>query len=296
MVKKIWTSDEDSILVERFHLTNDELCEILKSSVDTIKSRYKELGIDRPSGKNALSRARFAIFRERQRNSVPNDWFELPSTRTDAKAMDIPFYWTGTPCERALHISRRKTSSGGCWECDYGDHRLKLAVDPDYKDQRNLQKRNRYEANKDEYLEKQRDYKKRPESREWYREYEKQKRQTDINWRLAKSLRDRLYKAVTRDTKLLSAIKLVGCSITSLKDYLENQFTEGMSWENYGLWHIDHIRPCISFDLTDPEQQQECFHFRNLSPAWEYENKSKGGIWNDVDPRKKQRRSELTNE
>jgi hypothetical protein len=159
-----------------------------------------------------------------------------------------------------------------------------------------LQQRDRYQANKDEYLEKQRDYKKRPESREWHRDYQKQKRQTDINWRLAKSLRDRLYKTVTRETKLTSATKLVGCSISILKEHLENQFTDGMSWENYGLWHIDHIRPCISFDLTDPKQQIECFHFKNLRPIWEFENRSKGGIWDGVDPRKKQRRSELPNE
>lgn len=56
---------------------------------------------------------------------------------------------------------------------------------------------------------------------------------------------------------------------------LEQQFTEGMTWENYGEWHVDHIRPCVSFDLSIPEQQQECFHYTNLQPLWAKDNLQK---------------------
>jgi hypothetical protein len=58
-----------------------------------------------------------------------------------------------------------------------------------------------------------------------------------------------------------------------------------MTWENWALdgWHIDHIRPCCSFDLTDPEQQKKCFHYSNLQPLWAEENWSKGGKWVDID-------------
>jgi hypothetical protein len=50
-----------------------------------------------------------------------------------------------------------------------------------------------------------------------------------------------------------------------------------MTWENYGpVWHVDHIRPCASFDLTDPAQQRECFHFSNLQPLFAAENLAKG--------------------
>lgn len=289
MAKKIWTSEEDALLVEGFHLTNEDLSKLIGVDTSTIKARYKILGIERPNGKNALSRARFAIIRDRHKGMVPAEWFELPSTRQDAKENGSTFYWTGTPCERAGHISTRKTSSGGCWECDYGDHVQKIKSDPEYSARRDELRRKRYEDNKEKYLEKQRTYKKKPESRDWHRKYESIKRNTDFNYLLSKSLRDRLYKAVTRDSKIHSATILVGCSIDELRLHLESQFVDGMNWNNYGEWHIDHIRPCSSFDLSDPSQQAECFHFSNLRPLWEYENKSKGGTWNGVDPRGKKR-------
>jgi len=67
-------------------------------------------------------------------------------------------------------------------------------------------------------------------------------------------------------------MKLAGCSLNFLRNFLEAQFQPGMSWENYGAWHIDHLRPCAAFDLRDPAQQKECFHFSNLQPLWATEN------------------------
>jgi len=70
---------------------------------------------------------------------------------------------------------------------------------------------------------------------------------------------------------------LLGCSLEVLKFHLECYFTKGMSWDNYGYygWHIDHIKPCAAFDLTDPEQQKQCFHYTNLQPLWAEDNMKK---------------------
>ena len=74
---------------------------------------------------------------------------------------------------------------------------------------------------------------------------------------------------------------LVGCSKDSLMRHLEQQFKPGMTWDNHGaVWHIDHIRPCASFDLTDPQQQQECFNWSNLQPLLVLENLKKGASYN----------------
>ena len=81
--------------------------------------------------------------------------------------------------------------------------------------------------------------------------------------------------AVKRNTKSGHTIDLLGCSIDQLKNHLENQFKPGMSWSNYGKWHIDHIRPCASFDMRNPKDQKVCFNYKNLQPLWAIQNLTK---------------------
>ena len=70
--------------------------------------------------------------------------------------------------------------------------------------------------------------------------------------------------------------KFLGCSLAKARKYLESQFKPGMSWSNHGKWHIDHIRPVSSFDLSIDKNIYECFNFKNLQPLWAKENLSKG--------------------
>jgi hypothetical protein len=99
-------------------------------------------------------------------------------------------------------------------------------------------------------------------------------------------LRKRVTVALKRSNaqKTFKTLDLIGCSIPYLKKHLEAQFQPGMTWENYGhnTWHIDHIRPCASFDLTDPEQQKQCFHYTNLQPLWAKDNMRKGARTNEA--------------
>ena len=74
-------------------------------------------------------------------------------------------------------------------------------------------------------------------------------------------------------------MQLIDCTIEALKHWLSYQFAPGMTWDNYGEWHIDHVRPCASFDLTDPEQQKQCFHWTNLQPLWAEDNLKKSHKW-----------------
>ena len=77
-------------------------------------------------------------------------------------------------------------------------------------------------------------------------------------------------------------LELTGCTIEQLKTHLESQFNARMTWANYGrAWHIDHIMPCASFDLTDEAQQRQCFHFSNLRPMWAKANLRKSDTITD---------------
>jgi hypothetical protein len=100
----------------------------------------------------------------------------------------------------------------------------------------------------------------------------------DPLYRLERNLRKRLAMALKKNSKTGSAIKDLGCSIEEFITHIESLFQDGMSWENYGQygWHIDHIKPCSSFDLSDPEQQKLCFHYSNQRPLWWIDNLKKG--------------------
>ena len=145
------------------------------------------------------------------------------------------------------------------------------------------ERRKRYEANP---LRKKRikeyfcEYYRRPEVRKRRTKKVVERCKVDINFRLTRKLRDRVYQAVVNGNgkKLYTTKELIGCSVEKLREHLENQFKPGMNWDNHSRygWHIDHIIPCASYDLTDPQQQKECFHYTNLQPLWAHENLSKG--------------------
>ncbi len=112
---------------------------------------------------------------------------------------------------------------------------------------------------------------------EWRRRnpgYVKERYRRDPEFRLACVVRARFALALKRCAveKSIASLDLVGCSLPELKEHIEQQFAPGMTWANHGEWHVDHIRPCNSFDLSDPAQQAECFHFTNLRPLWAADN------------------------
>ena len=109
-----------------------------------------------------------------------------------------------------------------------------------------------------------------------HKNYANNKYNTDINFKLSCLLRNRIRYALKRNFKSISTLKLLGCSLDFLKQHLSSKFTEGMSFDNYGKWHIEHIKPCASFDLSKPEEQAKCFHYTNLQPLWAKDNILKG--------------------
>jgi len=109
------------------------------------------------------------------------------------------------------------------------------------------------------------------------RERSKKRRKQDINYRLTINLRRRLNNALHGNNKSKKTLALLGCTIEALKQYLSSKFEQGMTWDNYGKWHIDHVIPCCKFDLSKAEQQEQCFHYSNLQPLWAKDNLMKSG-------------------
>lgn len=116
--------------------------------------------------------------------------------------------------------------------------------------------------------------------------------QNDPQFKVRSLLRNRVRAALKAQNtiKHQDTMGLLGCSIPEFRRHIESQFDEGMSWKNHGVyknggprrWHIDHIRPCRSFNLLDENEQKECFHFTNQQPMWALENIRKS----DREPRR----------
>lgn len=95
---------------------------------------------------------------------------------------------------------------------------------------------------------------------------------------IARLLRNRFKYVVKRigAIKQASAIDSLGCTLDEFVVYFEKLFQPGMTWENHGEWHVDHIRPLSSFDLELKEEQERACHYSNLQPLWALDNKRKG--------------------
>ncbi len=115
-------------------------------------------------------------------------------------------------------------------------------------------------------------------SKKCYDKEYKSKKSITLKDKLKHNLRNRLCVAIKKGYKSGSAVKDLGCSIEELKKHLESKFQPGMTWDNWSRvgWHIDHIKPLASFNLSNPEEFKKACHYTNLQPLWAKDNLSKG--------------------
>ena len=157
-----------------------------------------------------------------------------------------------------------------------------------HKEKRNASSKEYNKKNREKIRKKKQEYnlKHKEYFRAWYKEYGKKNRKkltkkylerlkTDPNFRLICYARNRI-GFFLKGRKSKTTMELLGVSnLEFLWQHLETQFQPGMTRENYGLWHVDHIIPCASFDFSNPEQQKKCFHYTNLQPLWASDNLKK---------------------
>lgn len=218
------------------------------------------------------------------------DFVVLP--RIIAKERGIPRYFTGSPCSHG-HTSSRYTNSKICCGCTERRNAIKHAK---HKDSQNQRRRLRYAENeaarnkiradaKKYYLEKN-DQAKAARKR-YYEEHRPRMVSLQVAYAKTRSAIDPLYRMRSRlRTLVKSALKrkairaskrtteLLGCSIETALQHLEHKFAPGMSWQNHGEWHIDHIAPLASAK-TENDLYRLC-HYTNLQPLWAKENLVKG--------------------
>jgi hypothetical protein len=111
----------------------------------------------------------------------------------------------------------------------------------------------------------------------WFQENKQKvykKRNSNKRTIFSNRLRTRVYHALKGINKSGSAVRDLGCSIEELRWWLEFWFEDGMNWDNYGNkgWHIDHIKPLSSFNLTNREELCKVLHYTNLQPLWAKDN------------------------
>jgi len=119
-------------------------------------------------------------------------------------------------------------------------------------------------------------------NKEHIRIYERNRRKTDISYRLCRNLRSRIYFALSGRTKSASTKELLGCTIEKLKEHLQvtaiSNGYKDFDIESYkgSEYHVDHIKPCSSFNLKDEDEQRKCFHYTNLQILTAKANLEKG--------------------
>ena len=133
-----------------------------------------------------------------------------------------------------------------------------------------------YESHKDEKLAYNREYLKDPENRKKYNEHQVAYMRRNPAYTLARDTIKRLYIGVKTGLKTSAVFDLVGYTSEDLRAHMEDLFTEGMSWDNHGEWHIDHIKPIAVFKAEGVTDLRIINALSNLQPLWAEDNLSKG--------------------
>ncbi len=109
------------------------------------------------------------------------------------------------------------------------------------------------------------------------KQYMRERKANDPIFKIQALCRTRIYKLIKNINKTHKSSELLDCSMEHLKAWFEFNFDDKMTWENQGqYWHIDHIIPCASFDLTKEKELKECFNWKNLRPCEKINNICKG--------------------
>jgi hypothetical protein len=108
------------------------------------------------------------------------------------------------------------------------------------------------------------------------RNYEKTRKNNDPLYKLIANFRTAIYQVLKENNVQKNGhyFDILQYTPNELINHLENQFTENMTWDNYGEWHVDHIKPITYFKISEigDNEFMKCWSLNNLQPMWGYEN------------------------
>lgn len=138
-----------------------------------------------------------------------------------------------------------------------------------------------YPKNRDRIAKRKKIFNSKPSNKKKRNKRKRERYASDMLFRLSVNLRRSLSQTMSRASASKNAhtIEYSCCSVAFLYAHLEKQFTDGMTWENYGEWHIDHRRPSASFNLNNEDEIYMCQHYTNFQPMWARENIVKGNYY-----------------
>jgi hypothetical protein len=218
-------------------------CKFCRKAVVTLKSK----GI-LPKGRHSVN--------DRKRQTYPNEYLLLIVEYNESKKMRKDY--TASLKDK---IKKRLKSEYGvfkCTNCNIKVYKKDLPV--------GLKSVHKYSRCHNCYLEM---------SREHVRKSISNKYKTNPKFRFEMSIRSLIIQSLNRSgyKKNSRTHEILGCDFQTFKTHIEKQFLKGMTWENRGEWHLDHIYPVSK--ARDEKHLIELNHYTNFRPLWAFDNISK---------------------
>lgn len=167
-----------------------------------------------------------------------------------------------------------------CYSCEY---EISVAWKKNNREKVLLGSKKYHKSNKEKEAAYKKQYRAKPEVKKRASERDKQRAAEDPNYKLLRHLRTAVNGIIKRfgGKKSKRTMELLGCDIKTAREHIESKFEPWMTWENHGnlTWHLDHERPASLFDLTNEEEQKQCFHYTNLRPLAAIHNLSKNDFF-----------------
>ena len=262
MPKNLYSEQDDEFLRANYlEMSNAVLAEHLGHTVRSVEKRLLSvLGLKRTQQDMGRIRrkeedTRNKAEREKHRGQVPDEWFDLPASRTAAQEAIDSKYFDGKTCDKG-HLDLR-FANGGCIPCTLDADKERQA-DPERMTARSAWRKT---------------YRKRDDVREYENDLRRE-RMKDPTFKYRANMSSRISVAMRANkiSKPAESEKLMGTTWAEFRKWIDSQLKEGMTPENYGEWHLDHVRPCASFDLAEEAQCFVAFNWRNYQPMWGLEN------------------------